>query len=86
MSIKKPITIGTIDDLLDYGYTLALNCQPCDRWVNADLEALQAAGGGQRSFVQMKFKCSECGEVAAKQLRSPGVWPEGQSPYTTVST
>ena len=86
MSIISPITIKTIDDLVAAGYTLALNCVPCDRWVMANLEGLQAAGKGAHSFVGMKFKCSKCGEVASKQLRAPGIWPEGQSPYTTVST
>ena len=86
MSTIKPITIETIDDLLDYGYTLALNCQPCDRWVIADLEEMKEAGRGQQSYVEMKFRCSECGEIASKQLRSPLAWKEGQSPFTANPT
>ena len=79
----EPITIRTIDDLARYGYTLALNCEPCHRWVVLDLEEMQAAGRGQQSYVEMKFRCSECGGKADKQLRSPMAWPEGQSPFTT---
>ena len=86
MSTIKPITIETIDDLLDYGYTLALNCQPCDRWVMADLVGMKEAGRGQQSYVEMKFKCSKCGETASKQLRSPLAWKEGQSPFTANPT
>ena len=86
MSTIKPITIETIDDLLQYGYTLALNCQPCDRWVMVDLEGMKEAGRGQQSYVEMKFRCSECGEIASKQLRSPLAWKEGQSPLTANPT
>ena len=82
MSVIKPITIETIEDLLDYGYTLALNCQPCDRWLMVDLDELKEAGHGQNSYVEMKFKCSKCGAKADKQLRSPLAWAEGQSPYS----
>ena len=82
MSRIKPIPIRTIDDLARYGYSLALNCQPCDRWVVLDLEEMQAAGRGQQSYVEMIFKCSKCGGKADKQLRPPLAWKEGDSPYT----
>ena len=66
-----------------HGFALALNCEPCHRWVVLDLEEMQAAGRGQQSYIEMKFRCSECGGKADKQLRSPLAWKEGQSPFTT---
>ena len=77
----SPVTIETIDDLARYGHTLALNCVPCHRWVDLDLAKMQAAGRGQQSFVEMKFRCSECGGKADKQLRSPLAWKDGDNPF-----
>lgn len=81
MSFIPPLRIATIDDLVAYHYTLALHCLACDRWSEANLEGLQAAGGGRWSFVQMKFKCSDCGGKAAKQLRTPVPYRDGDSLY-----
>ena len=83
MSKVAPLTIETIDDLARYEYTLALNCVPCHRWVDLDLAKMQAAGRGQQSFVEMKFRCSECGGKADKQLRSSLAWKDGDNPFAT---
>jgi len=64
-----------------HGFALALNCEPCHRWVVLDLEEMQATGRGQQSYIEMKFRCSECGGKADKQLRSPLAWKDGDNPF-----
>lgn len=43
----------------------------CERWSDADLERLIAAGWGRRSVVASRFRCRVCGGAAEKQVRPP---------------
>jgi ribosomal protein L37E len=62
-----------------HGFALALNCEPCHRWVILVREEMQATRRGQQSYIEMNFRCSECGAKADKQLRSPWLGMKGKA-------
>jgi len=66
---KTPISINTYKHLQENGLHLALYCLPCDRWHGVDLDAVIEEGKGDNTYVGQKFKCSECGEIAEKQIQ-----------------
>jgi len=55
-----------MSDLAKYKMTLALNCQPCDRWVQIILQDWLNAGKPDIYYVERKFKCEVCGGKADK--------------------
>lgn len=61
----------TLRDLHDQGHSLGLYCVRCDRWSSADLAVLIARGLGERKVTATKFRCSDCGTTAEKQVRPP---------------
>ena len=63
--------LATFADLYTEHYTLGLYCIECDRWGEADLKNMVAAGSGDRILIRARFRCTACGELVEKQLRPP---------------
>ncbi len=63
--------MGTIEKLRDQDHKLALYCLSCDRWGLADLDRLVRIGRGNKSVVEIRFRCKDCGEIVEKQVRPP---------------
>ena len=61
----------TFIDLQEQQHTLGLYCMECDRWGEANIGGLISSGRGDRLLVDAKFRCKDCGELVAKQLRPP---------------
>lgn len=61
----------TFIDLREQQHTLGLYCMECDRWGEADIGSLIASGRGDRQLAEARFRCRDCGELVAKQLRPP---------------
>ena len=65
------ISMGTIQKLRDQNHKLALYCPSCHRWGLADLDRLVRIGRGNRSVIESRFRCKDCGEIVEKQVRPP---------------
>ncbi|MDX1480438.1 MAG: hypothetical protein R3315_02105 [Woeseiaceae bacterium] len=63
--------MATIEELKRQNHSLGLFCATCDRWGDADLEALIRQGLGSREVTRVRFRCRDCGTVVDKQLRPP---------------
>ena len=63
--------LATFNDLYQQHHTLGLYCINCDRWASVDLSALIDNGQGRRVITKTRFRCSECGLTAEKQVRPP---------------
>jgi hypothetical protein len=63
--------IDTFLDLKRQNHTLGLYCPDCNRWGEADIDKLIASGRGERSLVESRFRCVDCGMLVDKQLRPP---------------
>ena len=63
--------IATFLDLRSQNHTLGLYCPACDRWGEADIDKLIESGRGERSLVETRFRCVDCGMHVDKQLRPP---------------
>ncbi len=61
----------TFEELRAQRHTLGLYCPDCERWGEADLEALIASGRGRRRLTEARFRCRECGAQVEKQVRPP---------------
>lgn len=61
----------TFADLFSQNHTLGLYCIGCNRWGEAELGTLIAAGQGERLLTETRFRCRHCGRTAEKQLRPP---------------
>lgn len=61
----------TFEELAAHRHSLGLFCPACERWGEADLPALIAAGQGGRQLTEARFRCRDCGELVEKQLRPP---------------
>ena len=78
VTVKKPVTIRRISDLRDNHMTLGLFCLECDRWGEVVPDEWLSSGKKDLDYVNQKFKCSECGGQASKQVRSkPIVFSQG---------
>lgn len=73
------IRMATLSELHRQAHSLGLYCAACDRWHDADLDALVRAGFGQRPLAETRFRCRDCGLPAEKQVRPP------ESPVTHAS-
>ena len=67
---NKSIVISNIGDLANNGMTLGLYCLPCDRWDEIIPQEWLNAGKPNINYVEKNFKCEDCGETAAKQVRN----------------
>ena len=65
------ISIVTMEELHSHNHTLALYCLSCDRWGEANLKWLIKIGKGNKSVVEARFRCRDCGEIVEKQVRPP---------------
>ncbi len=65
------ISMGTIEELHGHNHTLALYCQSCDRWGEANLDCLIQMGKGNKPVTEARFRCQDCGEIVEKQVRPP---------------
>lgn len=61
----------TFIDLQEQRHTLGLYCVACDRWGEADIDGLISVGRGDRTLIEARFRCRDCGDLVAKQLRPP---------------
>jgi uncharacterized Zn finger protein len=61
----SPITLRTVGDLLDHGYTLSAWCPSCHRFGKVDLHAVAERLGRDRSYLRpsVRYRCKECGTV-----------------------
>jgi hypothetical protein len=75
--MPSPIHLHTVADLLAGDHTLQLYCLRCDRWRKAPLETLAQRGLADRPITALRFRCTDCGSVAARQLRPPELPPAG---------
>ena len=65
------ISMGTFEELKEHDHTLALYCLSCNRWGEANLDGLIQTGKGNKSVTETRFRCKDCGEIVAKQIRPP---------------
>lgn len=63
--------LATLNDLYQQHHTLGLYCINCDRWASVDLNAMIHDGQGTREITKTRFRCSDCGQPAEKQIRPP---------------
>jgi hypothetical protein len=68
---KSPVTITTISDLARNGMTLGLFCVGCQRWGEIMPAEWLGTGRPDVNYVVQRFKCSQCGGAAEKQVRPP---------------
>ena len=68
---KTPISISTMSDLAKCQMTLGLHCLECNRWAEIIPQEWLDAGKPDVNYIEQKFKCSECGGRASKQVRPP---------------
>ena len=66
---QKPVIIRKISDLRDNHMTLGLFCLECDRWGEIKLQSGLSVGKPDLNYVEQRFKCSQCGGRATKQVR-----------------
>ena len=64
------LTLDRLSAFHQAGYEIVANCWRCKRWVTFDLLEV-IADCGDRSIVDFHPRCSGCGEVASKQIRTP---------------
>ncbi len=65
------ISMRTFEELRKHSHSLALYCLPCNRWGEANLDWLIRNGKGNKSVTETRFRCKDCGEIVAKQIRPP---------------
>ena len=65
------ISMGTMEELHSHNHTLALYCLSCDRWGEANLDWMIQNGKGEKSVTEARFRCRDCGEIVAKQVKPP---------------
>ena len=70
---QKPVIIRKISDLRDNHMTLGLFCLECDRWGEVVPQEWLDDGKPDLNYVEQRFKCSECGGRATKQVRSQSI-------------
>ena len=75
MPSVKPIHIATLAELKANDYRLNLNCEPCNRWHQLDLDGFVEAGRGNLNYVNARFRCKRCGGAAEKQIRPANMEP-----------
>ena len=73
--MPTPIHLHTVADLLARNHTLQLYCLRCDRWRKAPLEHLATQGLADRPITALRFRCTQCGTLAERQLRPPELAP-----------
>ena len=78
--------LATLDDLYQQQHSLGLYCVHCDRWAEADLSRLVAIGHGANVITRTRFRCSDCGTPAEKQVRPPVPQLGGAVAYVDFSS
>ena len=73
VTVKKPVTIRRISDLRDNHMTLGLFCLECDRWGEVVPQEWLDGEKPDLNYVEQRFKCSECGGRATKQVRAQSI-------------
>ncbi len=66
---QKPVIIRKISDLRDNHMTLGLFCLECDRWGEVVPQEWLDNWKPDLNYVEQRFKSSECGGRATKQVR-----------------
>jgi len=77
------VSMATLAELHQQAHSLGLYCGPCDRWGDADLERLISSGLGNRTVIDARFRCRDCGARVEKQVRPPVSAVGGASAYIT---
>ena len=52
-------------------YRAHVACLSRDRWGEANLDRLIQSGKGDKSVIEARFRCRDCGEIVEKQVRPP---------------
>ena len=65
------ISMGTIEELHNQNYFLALYCLSFDRWGETKLDLLIQLGQGDKPVTEARFRYRDCGEIVEKQVRLP---------------
>ena len=73
---QKPVIIRRMSDLKDNHMSLGLFCLECERWGEILPQEWLDNGKPDLDYVAQRFKCSECGVQAIKQVR-PKYWGLG---------
>ena len=66
---QKPVIIRRMSDPRDKNMSLGLFCLACDRWGEVVPQEWLDDGKPDLNYVEQRFKCSECGGRATKQVR-----------------
>ena len=66
---QKPVIIRRMSDLKDNHMSLGLFCLECERWGEILPQEWLDNGKPDLDYVAQRFKCSECGIQAIKQVR-----------------
>lgn len=61
----------TFDGCLAEGYRISVWCRPCDLWVWVDIAAMVAAGRGQESTLNRRWRCTRCGGLGSVTIHAP---------------
>ena len=73
---QKPVIIRRMSDLKDNHMSLGLFCLECERWGEILPQEWLDNGKPDLDYVAQRFKCSEYGFQAIKQVR-PKYWGFG---------
>ena len=76
ITYQKPVIIRRMSDLKDNHMSLGLCCLECERWGEILPQEWLDNGKPDLDYVAQRFKCSECGVQAIKQVR-PKSWGLG---------
>jgi len=80
------IHLHTVADLLARNHTLQLYCLRCDRWRQAPLAQLASRGLADRPITALRFRCTDCGSMAERQLRPPELPPAAGTGWFQLPT
>jgi hypothetical protein len=65
------IVTETLQQYLDGGYVVGLDCYKCGRQPDVDLAGLCAFGHGNRRLPGLNLRCKKCGERLQKIVQPP---------------
>lgn len=67
----KPIVIHTVQQHIDYGYTVSAYCRRCGKNAEVDLPRLVAKGFADRALQDLKLGCRKCRTRSELTVRPP---------------
>jgi hypothetical protein len=73
--IQLPMILLTPEFCIQAGYTLGAYCSTCRTLRDVDLLALAASGREKVAIGEMKFRCSQCGNLGQPHVMG---WEAGE--------